>query len=554
MVLAIAATLCATGLMLFLQHRALSALKLQTRQTLQQISEQAAADVAIQLRRLLDGPVFDTLTGVNHPELRAGRLDLVAREFEVGLRRYPHVDRFLAWHVRLHGPSAGDVVFYGRDGGFTHDLELGRMVLDLARRHSDSQNIYVAADALEVRRQLFLRLFWTDARRIEYFAILGFVIDPETLPARLFDAERREALAHALQRRVDSGSLHLNVRDERGALIYGDGHSGPIRAQLVFPMLFYPGDDIGSRLAGGLTPRPWRIEVSADDASDGVMLASYGYGLTAVSLALMLVALGLTVQAHRRSAELARMQVEFVAHVSHQLKTPLSLLTAATETLQMGRVRSPEKQREYLDTIHGEAARLSSLVQRVLEFSRVRQQRSYEFERVALGRLARETVEAFARGVPARRFRCELTEDGDGPWVHADPAAIEQVLANLLDNAVKYSGDGSLITVRVGAERTRAALEVSDEGIGIAPGDRERIFDRFYRAPGASSQGFGLGLTIARELLHAHGGVVEVDSQPGRGSTFRVLLPLDAAERRRMARSVQRAQTGGSAIVKEVRS
>ena len=118
---------------------------------------------------------------------------------------------------------------------------------------------------------------------------------------------------------------------------------------------------------------------------------------------LMLAALGLTVQAHRRSAELARMQTDFVAHVSHQLKTPLSLLSTATETLQMDRIRSPEKLSEYLDTIRAEAARLSALVQRVLEFSRVQQQRSYEFEQVDLGALVRETVDAFAHGLqPAR--------------------------------------------------------------------------------------------------------------------------------------------------------
>ena len=159
----------------------------------------------------------------------------------------------------------------------------------------------------------------------------------------------------------------------------------------------------------------------------------------ALSMLLMLVALGLTVQAHRRSAELARMQTDFVAHVSHQLKTPLSLLSAATETLQMDRIRSPEKLSEYLDTIRAEALRLSALVQRVLEFSRVQQQRSYEFEQVDLGALVRETVDAFAHGLAGRHGRFDVVLSGPGPFVQADPAALEQVVANLLDNAVKYS-------------------------------------------------------------------------------------------------------------------
>ena len=157
----------------------------------------------------------------------------------------------------------------------------------------------------------------------------------------------------------------------------------------------------------------------------------------------MLVALGLTVQAHRRSAELARMQTDFVAHVSHQLKTPLSLLSAATETLQMDRIRSPEKLAEYLDTIRAEASRLSALVQRVLEFSRVQQQRSYEFEQVDLGALVRETVDAFAHGLAGQPGTFEVVLHGPGPFVRADPAALEQVVANLLDNAVKYSPTGT---------------------------------------------------------------------------------------------------------------
>src|SRR4030095_16628471 len=153
-------------------------------------------------------------------------------------------------------------------------------------------------------------------------------------------------------------------------------------------------EEIQARMSGGAVTKPWEIEVGAPDLAGAMAGISTSYWPTVVSVALMLVALGLTVQAHRRSAELAEMQTDFVAHVSHQLKTPLSLLSAATETLQLDRVRSPEKLGEYLDTIHAEAGRLSHLVQRVLEFSRVQQDRSYELEHVDCGGLTRETVGA----------------------------------------------------------------------------------------------------------------------------------------------------------------
>ena len=243
---------------------------------------------------------------------------------------------------------------------------------------------------------------------------------------------------------------------------------------------------------------------------------------------LLLEALGLTLQAHRRSESLARMQTDFVAHVSHQLKTPLSLLSAATETLEMDRVRSPERFAEYLRTIHAEAQRLSVLVQRVLEFSRMQQRRHYEFEPADLAALVQETVDAFAHGLSAQGFSFDV-QQAPGPMiVHADPAALEQVLANLLDNAVKYSDGNKAIVVRVGAEGPAAVVEVIDRGAGISPSDRAHIFDRFYRTPGTNRTGFGLGLAIVKELVRAHGGRVEVESTPGAGSTFRVSLPLVA--------------------------
>ena len=574
MALAVTATICAAGLVLFLQYRAVSALQSQTRVILRQISEQAASDVAMDLRRMLDGPVFETLTAVNHPDLRAGRLDLVADEFAAGLGDFPHVERFFAWHAETEAGAPGEVLVFDRDRKFERDPELGRAIMSLARQHAATQQIYVAANHVgpEGRHEVFLRLFWVDAERLDYFAVLGFVVDPEQLGPRLFDAAGRTRIGALLRRRAGSDvPLELRITDERGTVVFGPAKPGPVDASISFPMQFYPADGIQSRLAVGVTPRHWAIDVSAP-----AMYAagtSPGYWPTLVTIALMLVALGFTWQAHRRSEELARMQRDFVAHVSHQLKTPLSALSAATETLQMERVRSPEQLRQYLGIIHSETARLSSLVQRVLEFSRVQQPRQYEFEHLDLGALARETVEAFAQGLsgPPVAFNVEVREPG--PFVRADPAALEQVVVNLLDNAVKYSDATREVTVRVRARDSQAVVEVADRGVGIAPADQARIFERFYRAsengsvrpsssvstpsstaPGplsapsaagvlsvssapsaavfqsassAARRGFGLGLPIVRELVHAHGGQVEVSSTLGVGSVFRVTLPRE---------------------------
>ena len=155
----------------------------------------------------------------------------------------------------------------------------------------------------------------------------------------------------------------------------------------------------------------------------------------------------------------------------------------------------------------------------------MQQDRRYELEHVDLGALIRETVDAFAHGL-AGQFTFTVDIEGPGPYVHVDPAAIEQALANLLDNAVKYSDTIKEITVRVRSDRHLAIVEIADRGVGVAAADRDRIFDRFYRASSALHRpGFGLGLPIVRELVQAHGGRVDMTSVPGAGSTFRISLP-----------------------------
>jgi signal transduction histidine kinase len=528
--LAIVATIGAAGLVLYFQYRAIATLESQTQVIVRQISEQAAAEIAAELHRALAGPVLDTLTAVSQPDLRADRFDLVAQEYSKALAAYPHVDRFLAWSTGTELKTPGEVLFFGRDGRFVRDAAMGRAIFDLARKHAPAQHIFIAAEGVGPagRHEVLLRVFWNDAKRLDYFAVLGLVVDPQTAPARLFEPPFRAKINALLARRGDQ-PLRLRVIDERGGVIYGGPDAGTIAARLAFPMLFYPAEEIQARMSGGGVTRPWQIEIGAPSLTGAMSGMSLSYWPTLISVALMLVALGLTVQAHRRSAELAEMQTDFVAHVSHQLKTPLSLLSAATETLQMDRVRSPEKLSEYLDTIHAEAGRLSHLVQRVLEFSRMQQDRRYELEDVDFGALTRETVDAFAHGL-AGQFTFNVDIEGPGPYVHVDPAAIEQALANLLDNAVKYSDAIKEVTVRVRSHRQAAIVEITDCGVGVAAADQERIFDRFYRASSARHRpGFGLGLPIVRDLVQAHGGRVDMASVPGRGSTFRISLPLASA-------------------------
>ncbi len=424
---------------------------------------------------------------------------------------------------------------------------MGRLIQQRAREHVGSQRIYLAvSERLNgVPYDIFIRLFYTNAARNECFAVLGFAVNLEHVRRDLFAAIHRQRLASLLDPADGSPSFDMRVFDETGGLVFGPQTPiPPVSARAAFALQFYPIDDIASRMAALVPPREWALVISPRAQKPPIIMAAtrmQGYWLSGLSILLMLVALVIAIKSRQRAAQVARMQADFVAHVSHQLKTPVSLLSAVAETVALERVRTPETLAKYVEIVRSQTARLSALVERILEFSRVDGRRGYELEAVVLGTLVRETVEAFARALATDGYQISVVESGPAPVVAADPAALEQALVNLLDNAIKYSGDSRAVSVRVDVSGSDATVEVADQGVGIDPAERARIFERFYRGRSGAlhRQGFGLGLPIAGEIVAAHRGSIDVESVPGQGSVFRIRLPLlhrEAAVGERAAR------------------
>jgi PAS domain S-box-containing protein len=226
-----------------------------------------------------------------------------------------------------------------------------------------------------------------------------------------------------------------------------------------------------------------------------------------------------------------RARDDFLAIASHELRTPLTPLRLGLQRMQK-LLQSPGysdvELRERLATVDRQVVRINRLVDSLLDLSRLqRGTLQLQIERCDLAALVREVVER-SREV-LKQAECETFLDAEGPvWVNADRLRMEQVMENLLSNAVKY-GAGQPVAVRCVAEEGLARLSVQDGGIGIAPEDQQRIFERFERASSVRHYGgFGLGLFILREIVEAHGGRVSVASQPGTGATFTVVLPLAA--------------------------
>jgi two-component system phosphate regulon sensor histidine kinase PhoR len=236
----------------------------------------------------------------------------------------------------------------------------------------------------------------------------------------------------------------------------------------------------------------------------------------------------------RREAQLASLRTQFVAGVSHELRTPLTAIRMFTETLHDHPTLDEKTRQEYLATMLSENERLSRLVENVLEFSRIEGGRqSYHLRPVALAAVIRPVLASLQPLLDQNGFRLEVAIDEDLPPVQADPDALGQALANLLGNAMKYSGASREIRLEAARNGAHAAIRVIDHGFGIPAAEQQRIFASFYRArvpENNSIQGAGLGLTLVRHVMRGHQGQVQVESQPGRGSTFTLLLPVAREE------------------------
>jgi signal transduction histidine kinase len=201
------------------------------------------------------------------------------------------------------------------------------------------------------------------------------------------------------------------------------------------------------------------------------------------------------------------------------------------ETLEMGRLADEAKRQEYYRVITREAERLSRLIDNVLDFSRIESgHRRYDRVPTDVEPLVRETLEAFDYPLSRQGFQVTVALAPDLPEVPMDPEAVGQALSNLVDNAIKYSGERKTLRVEARIADGQLALSVADEGIGIPPEEQSRIFQKFYRAGRSETQGrrgSGVGLALVRHVAEAHGGRVAVESRPGAGSRFTLRLPLE---------------------------
>jgi signal transduction histidine kinase len=251
-----------------------------------------------------------------------------------------------------------------------------------------------------------------------------------------------------------------------------------------------------------------------------------------LSIAAVAITALVAAQMLRRQWRVARLKADLLAAVSHELKTPLSGMRVLVDTLLEEESFEAIKTREYLELIARENVRLSRLIDNFLTFSRLeRNRQKFDLLDAQPKAVVQAAVEAVRERFQTSDCKLDVAVAADLPAVRADQDAMVTVLLNLLDNAYKYSPGEKRIALRAFLQNRRVIFAVEDHGIGIAAGERKKIFRRFYQVDRSLSRdvgGCGLGLSIVEFIVRAHGGEVAVKSDPGKGSTFSVILPAGA--------------------------
>ncbi len=256
---------------------------------------------------------------------------------------------------------------------------------------------------------------------------------------------------------------------------------------------------------------------------------TFNLSLTLLMTLLLVGGIAMALRAASREMKLSQMKSDFVSNVSHELRTPLASIRVFAEFLRLGRVREPEKIREYGEYIETESRRLTQLINNILDFSRIESGRkTYQLERADVKEVILDALKTFEVQLTQQGFNIIL----EGPARPLPPAiidtdAISRAFLNLLDNAVKYSGDSREITVRLAKRDEYITIAVTDHGIGISREERDKIFEKFYRVSTGlvhDVKGSGLGLSIVKHIVDAHRGLLTLNSKPGAGSTFTIYL------------------------------
>lgn len=548
------AVLAAVGTLAFFTFRT----TLQGERLLQQAILEATLGLANEKADRLDKRIIEQDSAVFAIADPSRLSDLTQRWLPTAQRETPTVRAVL-----VLDEARTVVAFASRAGGaFAEEEEFRRLLVE--RMCDDMEIATQPPDELrhlhrEYRGQSYLVSYWQrvvstpgqegDPARTRRFLIVAWHdigrIVKDTMPPLFSERDRSEKGQGA------ASPSRVNVLDEDGRIIFGPPlRSGEFTVAVRFPTTLYG----------------WRLQVSPSAGDEltsrvrnRVMLELVLVGLSCIVIVLGVVTILLAAERERR---ISALKSEFVANVSHELKTPLALVRMFGEMLQSGRVTSDAKRREYLDIIVSESERLSSLIENVLDFARVeRGRQAYDFAEGSVGDAVSKAVNVYRYRAEREGIELESDIDPELPPAMIDERAVQLAVINLIDNALKYAPGTEVVTVRVHREGGTVVVRVIDRGPGVPIEERDRIFERFVRGStvGAPSQrpvrGSGIGLALVKHIAESHGGrawvesadvLLDVPAAPQRGASFAISIPIARAIPTSPARSALKAPSTGA--------
>jgi signal transduction histidine kinase len=420
--------------------------------------------------------------------------------------------------------------------GRGQESAVARRAIDLVAGKARAEWI---SDTRQRLRERSTQLYWAERLLPE--------LDDARLAGRLLRATtgefRYENTGHAIWATTWTDedqyvfALHLDSLMERARALARNvaPQDGDVVASLAGPEES-PGDDVLARRTLAPWFPGWTLVVRTRDAAALAETQAQermrGSGIILLSIAMIAVGAVLSANLVRRELDAARDKSDFAAHVSHELRSPITQIRLKAEALQLGLAEDEEARARHYDVITREAERLSRLVDNVLDFSAIeRGRKKYTFRPGDLGGTVLRAVEGAKVAMETRGMIIDAQLPEDLPVVWHDVDAVSQVVTNLLSNAAKYGQDAAWIGVRVQAAEGEVQVSVADRGIGIAPEEQRLVFEQYYRSTdplAKRKKGTGIGLTIVKYIMEAHGGRVTVRSEIGRGSTFTLHFPLKA--------------------------
>ncbi|UCF68291.1 MAG: HAMP domain-containing histidine kinase [Acidobacteriota bacterium] len=387
----------------------------------------------------------------------------------------------------------------------------------ISSKRTGLDSVALSVDERDPQNRMILNPIVDDTSYV--VAIAGMIVDEQYFENELLPAVISKSLPFFFAEGSKT-DLIVTVRDQEGRTAHASQGAERVESdiEISFPFIFTDWK-IGLQ-SRSLTPEAWAKTNFA-----------FNVGLSAMIAVVLLAGIILALHTASRALKLSTMKSDFVSNVSHELRTPIASIRVFGEFLRWGRADTPDKSREYGEYIEAESRRLTQLVDNILDFAKIESGRkTYQLEEIRIEQIVEDVLHTFEVRLKHDGFELDFKRPAKPlPPINADPQAIAQAVHNLLDNAVKYSGDARAVCVELGQEDGFVTLSVSDRGIGIARDEQRRIFERFHRVSTGlvhDVKGSGLGLAIVEHVVKAHGGKIMLRSEPGEGSTFTLQLPI----------------------------